>query len=224
MVSLRQGASATGAAAGDILSPEDGLRSTPASSAAVAFTSHTATPEEIVLSPALLAAIRAWKSGIQTQSSLRPAAAILSLHPDVQDVRSRCMAPPRHRHDGQRPHKRTAPGEARIVAKDTSQNVTRQTTRTRVRGTRGECLDAAPSSGGKGKGKGGDSPLDSQRNFTLNGATTYTMPAGAYYFNDMDLTGQSVLNLSGETVIYLTGDLKLELIEVELPTRTTLVQ
>jgi hypothetical protein len=52
------------------------------------------------------------------------------------------------------------------------------------------------------------SPLDNQRNFTLNGTTTYDLPPGTYYFNNMDLTGQSVLNILGETVIYLTGKLK----------------
>ncbi len=74
-------------------------------------------------------------------------------------------------------------------------------------------LGGIVSPDGKGKGKGkanqaGASPLDSQRNFKLDGTTTYTIPPGVYYFNDMELSGQSVLNFSGPTVIYLTGDLK----------------
>jgi Flp pilus assembly protein TadG len=65
---------------------------------------------------------------------------------------------------------------------------------------------------GKGKGKGskvgGNSPLDSQRNFKLDGTTEYTIPPGTYYFSDMELSGQSILNFTGPTVIYLTGELK----------------
>lgn len=59
-----------------------------------------------------------------------------------------------------------------------------------------------------GKGKAGQSPLDAQRNFTLTGTTVYALPPGTYYFNDMTLSGQSVLDILGETVIYLTGDLR----------------
>jgi hypothetical protein len=67
----------------------------------------------------------------------------------------------------------------------------------------------------KGKGNGGKagsggvvSPLDSERNFKLDGTTEYTIPPGTYYFNDLELSGQSILNFSGPTVIYLTGELQ----------------
>lgn len=74
-------------------------------------------------------------------------------------------------------------------------------------------LDPSGNPGhGRGKGKSGQgktaSPLDSHRNFSLTGNETYTLPAGTYFFHDLVLSGQSVLNLSGETVIYLTGELK----------------
>ena len=62
--------------------------------------------------------------------------------------------------------------------------------------------------GGKDSRNGSTSPLDSQRNFKLDGTTEYTIPPGTYYFNDMELSGQSILNFTGPTVIYLTGDLK----------------
>lgn len=78
-----------------------------------------------------------------------------------------------------------------------------------------ELLPALTSDDGKGRGKGKGSqtgsttsPLDSQRNFKLDGTTNYTLPPGTYYFNNMELTGQSILNITGPTVIYLTGDLK----------------
>ena len=60
---------------------------------------------------------------------------------------------------------------------------------------------------GNGNGKG-LSPLDKQGNFRLSGTTEYTIPPGTYYFHDMELSGQSILNFTGPTVIYLTGDLK----------------
>lgn len=59
-----------------------------------------------------------------------------------------------------------------------------------------------------GKGKASLSPLDAQRNFTLTGTTVYALPPGTYYFNNVTLTGQSVLEILGETVIYVTGDLR----------------
>ncbi|MEX0711633.1 MAG: TadE/TadG family type IV pilus assembly protein [Pirellulales bacterium] len=52
------------------------------------------------------------------------------------------------------------------------------------------------------------SPLDANRNFHLNATKTYDMPPGTYYFNDLTLEGQAVLNFSGPTTVYLTGDLK----------------
>ena len=75
-------------------------------------------------------------------------------------------------------------------------------------------LPTGSKSRGKGKGDkvggqvGGSSPLDSQRNFKLDGTSEYTIPPGTYYFNDMELSGQSILNFTGPTVIYLTGELK----------------
>jgi hypothetical protein len=68
-------------------------------------------------------------------------------------------------------------------------------------------LPLAEKANGNGKGKQ-LTPLDNQRNFKLDGTTEYTIPPGTYYFNDMDLGGQSILNFSGPTVIYLTGELK----------------
>jgi hypothetical protein len=52
------------------------------------------------------------------------------------------------------------------------------------------------------------SPLDGNRNFKLTGGEIYHLPPGNYYFNDLELQGQSTLVISGPTTIYLTGDLK----------------
>ena len=57
------------------------------------------------------------------------------------------------------------------------------------------------------KGNSWKSPIDADGNFLLDAKTTYSLSPGTYYFNDLTLTGQSVLNLSGETTIYLTGNL-----------------
>lgn len=51
------------------------------------------------------------------------------------------------------------------------------------------------------------SPLDDQRNFSLNGGIAYSIPPGDFYFNDLTLSGQSSLLISGTTRIYLTGNL-----------------
>lgn len=59
-----------------------------------------------------------------------------------------------------------------------------------------------------GKKSVGSSPLDSNRNFTLTGTTSYDIPEGDYYFNDLTLSGQSSLNVSGKTRIWLTGNLR----------------
>jgi cytoskeletal protein CcmA (bactofilin family) len=57
------------------------------------------------------------------------------------------------------------------------------------------------------KGKQTISPLDGNRNFSLSGGIDYAIPPGNYYFNDLNLSGQSTLTVSGVTTIYLTGDL-----------------
>lgn len=51
------------------------------------------------------------------------------------------------------------------------------------------------------------SPLDGNRNFELTGLANYSIPAGEYYFNNMDISGQSTLTIEGPTTIFLTGDL-----------------
>jgi Flp pilus assembly protein TadG len=82
-------------------------------------------------------------------------------------------------------------------------------TATTSSGGKGKSGKAESGNGKSGKGDAGTfSPLDSQGNFRLDGTTTYNLPPGTYYFHDMDLAGQSVLNITGPTVIYLTGDLK----------------
>jgi hypothetical protein len=57
------------------------------------------------------------------------------------------------------------------------------------------------------KGNNLVSPLDANRNFTLSSGVDYDIPPGAYYFNDLKISGQSSLRVSGPTTIYLTGDL-----------------
>jgi Flp pilus assembly protein TadG len=52
------------------------------------------------------------------------------------------------------------------------------------------------------------SPIDANRNFLLEATQTYDMPPGTYYFNDLVVKGQSVLNIGGPTTIYLTGKLE----------------
>jgi len=49
--------------------------------------------------------------------------------------------------------------------------------------------------------------LDSDRNFVLDGGRSYTLPSGDYYFNNMELTGESTLTVEPGTNIYLTGKL-----------------
>ena len=48
---------------------------------------------------------------------------------------------------------------------------------------------------------------DANGDFILDGGRTYDMPPGHFYFRDLALTGQSILNISDETVIYLYGNL-----------------
>ena len=57
------------------------------------------------------------------------------------------------------------------------------------------------------KGNSLVSPLDADGNFLVDGNTTYDIPPGVYYFNDLTLTGQSTLRISGQTTIYLTGSM-----------------
>jgi len=42
--------------------------------------------------------------------------------------------------------------------------------------------------------------------FTLLAGAEYNLPPGTYYFNDVKLTGGSILNITGKTTIYVTGD------------------
>lgn len=51
------------------------------------------------------------------------------------------------------------------------------------------------------------SPMDANRNFSLQSGVDYSLPPGTYYFNDFSLSGQASLTVSGPTVIYLTGNL-----------------
>jgi Flp pilus assembly protein TadG len=58
------------------------------------------------------------------------------------------------------------------------------------------------------KGNSWESPVDGDGNFLLDGNITYDLPPGTYYFNDFNLEGQAVFNVSGPTTIYITGDLR----------------
>jgi Flp pilus assembly protein TadG/formylmethanofuran dehydrogenase subunit C len=57
------------------------------------------------------------------------------------------------------------------------------------------------------RGNNDVSPVDVNGNFVLDGGRNYTMPAGEYYFNDLTLTGQSILNFDGAVTIYVDGNL-----------------
>jgi Flp pilus assembly protein TadG len=57
------------------------------------------------------------------------------------------------------------------------------------------------------KGKSWVSPVDSRRNFLIDGGADYTIQPGTYYLNNFSITGNSKLRFAGPTTIYLTGSL-----------------
>jgi Flp pilus assembly protein TadG len=52
-------------------------------------------------------------------------------------------------------------------------------------------------------------PLDGQRNFSLSGGDSVTLPAGTYYFAKFQLSGGSFVNLGGAVTIYTTDQVDL---------------
>jgi Flp pilus assembly protein TadG len=52
-------------------------------------------------------------------------------------------------------------------------------------------------------------PLDSSGKFTLSGGDSVTLAPGTYYFNQLALSGGSMININGPTTIYVNGKVDL---------------